>query len=796
MLRNYLRIAVRSLGRQRLYAVVNILGMAVGLSAALLIFLFVRYETSFDAYQANAERVFRVSLEDAPQDGSTPVERAMISPAVGPKLLADFPQITAMARMTPVGPLLSHNDVHIVPEHAFWADPAIFNILDVNVLQGDAVTGLQEPFTLALSSSLARRLFGTEDPVGQTIRVNDADEFTVEAVFEDLPAETHLHFDAIGSLSSIARWFTNQPMDEIWDSPNYVTYVMVNGTVSVPGLAKSLDGYLATLEGSKVPARAHIRLQNIRDIHLHSTVMSEIEPQGSRETVTLFIAIAFFIVLIASINFTNLAVAASTRRDREVGIRKAAGAARRQLVGQFLGEATVVTLLSMLIAVGIVELLLPTFNSFLGLSLKLADLGALRLAGTLLAGCLLIGLVAGSYPAFYLSALRPANIFRGRENAPRGGMKLRSSLIVLQYSIAVTLMLATIVVFRQLAYVRAQDLGFDSENVLVLPEIREIADDFEPFRAQLMENPDIVDVSQSNPSLMNRLIPPFDGTAYHEDRTETATIYPIWIDHRYFTTFDIPIVAGRNFELDRASDRTDGLILNETAARRFGWQNPADAVGQQVQYGGARRTVVGIAGDFHQESLRKAIIPMGFYEDPRNYRAISVRFRTDDFPELIQFLREKWARYYANRPLEFDFLDERVAAAYESDERLGTLFGMFAFLGIFVSSLGLFGIAAVTVQRRRKEIGIRKVVGASTLSLVRAIASEFVRLSAIAIVLGGAVGFYLMSRWLEDFAYHGSIGWMPLALVTAVTLAAALLAVFYESISAALAYPVESRRSE
>lgn len=292
------------------------------------------------------------------------------------------------------------------------------------------------------------------------------------------------------------------------------------------------------------------------------------------------------------------------------------------------------------------------------------------------------------------------------------------------------------------------------------------------------------------------VIPPFDGTAYHGDHTEVATIYPVWIDHRYFQTFDIPLVAGRDFDPDRITDTEVGLILNETAVRRFGWQNPQDAIGGEVFYGGTKRTVIGVAKDFHQESLRKAIIPMGFYQDARNYRAISVKYSTSNFPALLSFFESKWSTYYENRPLNYQFLDERVATVYETDERLGSLIGAFAFLGIFVSTLGLFGVAAVTVERRRKEIGIRKTMGASTGHLVYTISMEFVRLSLFALILGGVAGFFLMNSWLRNFAYHTSIGWLPIVIVAVVTVTAALLAVFYESLTAATANPVESLRQE
>jgi len=800
MLKNYLLIAVRSLARQKLYATINIAGMAIGLAAAFLILLFVRYESSYDTYHENGDRIFRVSLEETPVDGSTAVHRALVSPAVGVSIENTFPQIESMARMTPVGPLLSRGDVHIVPNRSFWTDPEIFEILSIDVLRGDPVSGLAEPFTLALSETLARQLFGDDDPLGQTVMVNDDDAFSVVAVFADIPANSHLHFDALGSMASIARWFTNRPLDEVWDSPNYSTYVLLSPGADARELSVALSDHLASAGGVNVPSKSKIRLQQVSDIHLGSTVLRELEPQGNRDLVRLFLVIALVIVLVGVINFTNLSVAASRRRDREIGIRKAAGAARTQLIGQFVGEAMVVTFFAMLLALAFVVAALPSFSAFVGVSISILDVGLWTLVSAAVLICLIVGTLAGSYPAFYLSGLRPSQIFSGGRiegrSSKRSGTRLRSTLIVMQFSIAVTLMLATLVVFKQLSFVRAQNLGFESENVVVLPEIREIAQNFDDFREQLLQNPDVLDVAQSNPSPMGSVIPPFDGTAYHADHTEVATIYPMWIDHRYFSTFDIKMVAGRNFDPDRISDTELGLILNETAVRRLGWQEPVDALGSQVFYGGVKRTVIGVASDFHQETLHKAIIPMGFYQDARNYRAISVKYKTANVLPLLDFLESKWSVYYENRPLGYEFLDDRVAQAYQSDQRLGSLIGAFAFLGIFISCLGLFGVAAVTVERRRKEIGIRKTMGASTGRLVYTISMDFVRLSVFALILGGAAGLYLMNNWLENFAYHAAIGWVPFATVGIVTVAAALLAVFYESISAAMANPVDSLRHE
>jgi putative ABC transport system permease protein len=795
MLKNYLRVAIRSLVRQKLYAAINILGLAIGLAAAFLILLFVRYESSYDDFLKSGDRTFRVSLEETPVDGSASVHRGLISPAIGPSIAATYPQIESMARMTPIGPLLSYGEHHIVPEHSFWADPEIFDILSIDVIEGDPIAALAAPFTIALSENIARQLFGDDDPIDKSVTVNDSDLFTVVGIFKAPPGNSHIHFDAIGSISTLARWFTYRPLNEVWDSPNYVTYVRLSPGADERKLSVELSNHLASASGVNVPTQSRIRLQRVADIHLNSHLMTELEPQGNQGLVRLFLAIAAFIVLIAAINFTNLSIAASKRRDREVGVRKVAGAARGQLIGQFISEATVITFIAMVVALGLVGSALPFFNAYLNTALAIGDVGVWKVGATALISCLVVGTLAGSYPAFYLSALLPGQIFRGRGGSRRV-TGIRSTLIVIQFSIAVGLMLSTLVVFRQLSYMQTQNLGFASENVLVLPPIMDIVDDFEGFRQQLLLNPEILDVTQSNPSPMGNVIPPFDGTAYHKDHREVATIYPVWIDDRYFPALDIDIVAGRNFDPERSSDAESGVILNALAVKRFGWQTPQEAIGGEVYYGGTKRTVIGVAADYHQQSLRNAIMPMGFYQDPRNFRAISVKYGTNNVSELLAFLQDKWSRYYENRPLEYEFLDDRVASAYEADRRLGSLIGAFAFLGIFVSCLGLFGVAADSVQRRRKEIGIRKVMGASTGRLLYTISAEFVRLSVIALIVGGLAGSYLINRWLENFAYHTSIGWMNVILVSSVVMLASLAAVCYESIKAALADPVESLRME
>jgi putative ABC transport system permease protein len=793
MLLNYLRIALRQLGRQRLYAAISISGLAVGIAVSLLILLFVVDERSFDSFQENADRIFRVTLVQAPVGGSTSVEEVLLSPALAPAIRDGFPEIEYIARLTPVGPSVRNNDRVVTPEHFFYTDPEIFDILSIRVLAGRPEQALTEPMTISISESIGRKLFGNADPLNQIVTVGDGEQFQIVGVFEDTPDQSHIHFDVLGSLSTVKKWFP-QSLD-VWDSPNYLTYIRVSASTDVPSLKKRLRTFLSGLEGQKVPHGANIRLQNIRDIHLNSTVMAELEAQGDSSTILILSAIALLILLIATINFANMAVAASVGREREIGVRKAAGASRSQLIVQFLGEAVLTTILAATLGLILVQISLPSFNAYVGKNLGFDSLDRNTVAGLFLLGIPIISVLAGGYPALILSGFRPVQIFRG-SLARRSKTRFRSALVVFQFAVATTLVLATVVVKEQLSFVETQELGYNVENVLVLPPIPSIADDFEPFRDQLLQNPDIIEVSQSNRAPFGGVIPPFSATAYHASATQTASLYPMWIDDHYFDTYDIKISSGRDLDLTRPSDVEAGLVLNETAAKALGWDRPADAVGETVGYGGARRSVVGIASDFHQESLQKAVVPMGFYTDNRNYRVISVRFRTTNFTALLSFLDVNWNRYQRNQPLSYELLDQRIRGAYNQEKRLGQLFGAFSILGIFIACLGLFGVSAISVSGRRKEMGIRKAVGATTVGLVSSIASQFIRLALIALIIGGGVGYSLMIRWLNQFAYHFTIGPMIGLIVAGVIFLTSTTAVLYASITAAHVSPVESLRYE
>jgi len=793
MLTNYLKIALRTIRRNPGFTFLNVAGLSVGLAACVLILFYVQDELGYDTYHVQADRVFRITQEELDENGTPTVHRVLVDPPLAPLLKSTFPEVTHAARLTPVGPLLSYGDRHIDSGDCYWADPDVFEVFSIPFLAGNPQTALTNPFTLVLSATKARALFGEEDPMGKTVVVNNKDAFTVTGVFEDLPHQTHLPIDVLGSLATMERWFGTLG----WGSPNYATYVRLNAEEAAAALAEKLPALLAGHQGADAARLNRLHLQPLTDIHLRSHLVGELAPNGDIQAVYLFSVVALFILVIACINFMNLATARSARRAKEVGMRKVSGARRGELIGQFLGESVLLVFLSLLLAMFLVELALPFFNDFTGkaLGFRAEDL-LVHLA--LFAGIgLVVGIAAGSYPAFYLSAFRPAVVLKG--DVRRGRSALLPALVVFQFAIAIVLLISTFIVVRQLQYINNRSLGFDKAQILTLPTVWDLREDFDPFREQLLQHPDVTAVSQSNPVPSRRLMFSLEVVVQQDDTgsRRVASMYPVFADAHFFPTYHIPFVAGRNFSDELASDAGTGFVLNETAVAALGWATPEAAVGAPLQVGGWRGAVLGVVRDFHFESLHQQIAPMVFYMDPRNYRMVSVKVRAGaDLTGLLAFLEDRWQQYEPNSPLSYTFLDERFGAVYESERKLGRLFGAFAGLALVITCLGLFGIAAFTVERRTKEIGIRKVLGASASGIVALCTATFVKYVGVAFLVAVPVAFFAMQQWLAGFAYHAEPAWWLFALAGVVALGVALLTVGYQAARVALADPVQSLRYE
>ncbi len=794
MLFSYLKIALRSFYRHKGYTFINIVGLAVGMAAFLLILFFVQDERSYDRFHRDADRVFRITQEHFNEQGEPTVHSVMLDPPVAPLLKADFPEVTHAARMTPVGPLLSYGDQHISAGACYWTDPDVFEVFTFAVRSGNPAAAFDEPFTLALSATKAEALFGEAEAVGQTVLVNSETPFTVVGVFEDLPANTHLSIDVLGSITTLERWF-GAPL--AWDSPNYLTYVRLAEEADAAAFAAKLPGFWEKHRGAEAAAQTQLHAQPLLDIHLHSHLVGEIKPNGDIRNVYLFSAVAVLILLMACINFMNLATAHATRRAKEIGVRKATGAQRSTLIAQFLGEALFLSFLSLMLAVMLVELALPFFNSFTGKSLSFATGSSLGYLLLFIGVGTVVGVLSGGYPAFYLASFAPSVVLKTARVRSGSRASLRAALVVTQFVIAMVLLVGTLVVYRQLDFVQDKPLGYDPAHTLALPTIWDLKEDFDPVRNQLLQNPAIRGVAQSNPLPGRPLHFTMEAQAPIADQARTASLYTVFADEHFFPTYGAAFAAGGNFAMTPPREEEKGFILNERAVAAMGWPTPKAAVGAPFQVGNWRGTVVGVVEDFHFESLHQAIAPMVFFRDPRNYRGVAVKFHAGtEITPLLAFVQDTWAQYEPDSELSYGFLDQRLQSSYVAERKLGQLFGVFALLAVLITCLGLLGIVSYAIEQRTKEIGVRKVLGASVPSLLALLTRDVLTLVLIAFVLAMPLAWFFATRWLGGFAYHASLAWW---LFAGAGLAAVLIAVGtvgYKTLRAALADPVRSLRYE
>lgn len=812
MLTNYLKIAWRNLIRNKTFAAINIVGLALGMATCLLIGLFVMDELSYDRFHTNADRIVRVVLRGT-LNGEQVREANVMAP-VAYALRSRFPEIEAATRLRSAGkPLIGYGDKLVRDYQLAFADSTLFQVFTLPLVNGDARTALTRPNTLVISESMARAFFDREDPMGKVLVVfGDKVAYTITGVMADVPAHSHVHVDAFASMAGVAE--ANR---DNWLQSNFFTYLLLpDGYDSrrleaklqpvvdanmLPPLEKMLG--TTSAEFKKNGGQLGLFLQPLTDIHLHSDLKpeTELEPGGDIRYVYLFGAIAVFMLLLACINFMNLSTAVATKRAKEVGIRKVLGSEKSRLVGQFLTESALLTALSLGLAVGLVIVLLPAFNRLSGKALDLTSITGYGLLPGLLGFGLLVSLLAGSYPAFFLSSFRPITTLKGAVVMPVARrMGLRGGLVVFQFFVSISLLIGTTVVYRQLHYIQTVKLGYDKEQVLVLERTGALGQNEAVWRQKLAEDARVVQASVSgylpNDKLNTGLI------AMHPTR-ENARLTRLsffGIDQHYLPTLGIKVVAGRNFSATFPSD-SSAVLINEATTRLFGWRG--NAVGQTLvapTLPGSgnqdrRFRVIGVVQDFHFRSMHEPIAPAVMLLGD-NAGGILIKTRTSNMANLLTSLKKQWLAFKTDAPFTYSFLDESYQATYQAELKTGQILALFAGLTIFVACLGLFGLATFTAEQRTKEIGVRKVLGASVGSIVALLSKDFLKLVLVAIVVASPIAYYAMHRWLQDFAYKITIEWWIFAVAGLLAVGIALLTVSLESIRAALMNPVKSIRSE
>jgi putative ABC transport system permease protein len=809
MFRNYFKVAFRNLWKNKGYSAINVIGLAVGIATCLLLCLYVLDELSFDQFNKKADRIYRVNA-DLKFGGDNQKF------AVGPDPLAftmvrEYPEVENAVRFRQYGPsLVKKGNENIKEERIVYTDSTLFDVFTLPMIAGNPKTALTDPNSVVITESIANKYFKSTNVLGKVLQFDNEKNFKITGVIKDLPENSHFRFDFFVALAGVPE--ANQ---NIWISFNFNTYILLRKDADINSFQKKFEELMTKYMWPQAQSIMKIDLNDFKksgnyirftltpltDIHLHSDRIAELAPNSDVQFVYIFSVIAIFILLVACVNFMNLSTARSSNRAKEVGIRKVLGTKRKNLIAQFLSEAVVMSLIAFVFAVGIAFLLLPYLNE---LSLKKMTLSISAhpfLFPLLVAFAVVVGLLAGSYPAWFLSAFRPIQVLKG---TVAGGFKrsyLRSSLVVFQFFISIVLIIATIIIFNQLNYIRNKKIGFNREQVLLVKDAYVLDKKAETFKQEVLKFPEVELATKSgylpvsSSSRDNESLFP-EGQMENDKAVSTQ----LWtVDHDYVRTMGMQIIKGRDFNKEFATD-SSAMVINETAVKLFGFgSNP---IGRKITKltdfnTKATRdyTVVGVVKNFNFESLRQNIgaLCMQIGNDAGN---ISFRIKTSDMARTIANIRSTWKNMAPNEPFTYSFLNEEFDSMYRSEERAGKIFISFAVLAILIACLGLFGLAAYAAEQRTKEIGIRKVLGATVSNIVGMLSKDFLKLVLIASVIAFPVSWYFMNRWLQDFAYRISIAWWIFFIAALVAILIAVLTVSFQAIKAALTNPVKNLRSE
>jgi len=799
MLFNYLKLAFRNISRQRFYAIINILGLAIGLAICLLILLFVKDEMSYDKHHSKADRIYRINMVWGKQDGQGkefPIGPYRLRDAVE----TDFPELEKIVRFSPAnGVLVSYGDKNYEENRTFFADKELFDVFDYELVSGNEATALAEPFTVVLSQSTAQKYFGKEDPMGKTLRVNDENDVKVTGVFKDMPETTHLSADAFISMESGKSVF-NQLVLNNWGEGSCYNYVLLAEGQSPESVVARFPEFIEKNMGEGSSEGVGLALQKMLDIHLHSNLRGEIQANSDIRYIYISVAIALFIILIACINYMNLATARSVKRAMEIGVRKTLGAPRKSLVYQFLSESVLVACFALLLAYVLAQVSLPAFNGYMDKALTVNPVANPDIFGWFVALVLFVGVVAGSYPAFYLSSFKANKVFQ--ENFRQGSSSvLRKVLVVFQFSISMVLVIATVVVYNQWNFLQNKDLGLNRENLVMVP-IPDL-DNYQSLKNQLLQNPDILSVGASNKQLTGRLSSNlgFKAEGYEPDPKGRNSIKIVTVDHDFLNTLQVKFAEGRDFSKEIGTDDTLAFVLNQAAVDKIGWD---EAIGKTFEtsefFQGTWRPrhgqVIGVVDNYHHESLYSDIAPVCYFVSNSWLNWMTLRLSGQNMSATLADIKSKWVEFGSEELYSYNFFDDRVKEMYRTEERFFTLFTFFTILAIFIAGLGILGLSAFMAEQRTKEIGVRKVMGATIGDLVFLLSKEFSRLVLIGFVIAAPVGYYLLENWLQDFTYHINIGWSPFVVAGVIAMLIAWLTSGFQSLKAALANPVEALKYE
>jgi putative ABC transport system permease protein len=787
MFHNYLKLAFRNLSRQKVFSVINIIGLAVGLASSLTILLWVEDELAYDKFNSKANRTYRITA------AAGDLKVATVPLRVGPELQDRIPEVVLNTRVWREGGVLfQKDDMKFEEPNTFYVEPSLFEVFEFKLLHGDSKTVLNDVRSAVIGEGTAIKYFGTTDVLGQTITKGADEQFTITGVLANTGTHSHLNFDILLPWAHLATWHHNVK-DNKWEgSFEFYTYVTFDTPKDEAWVSMFDKKVQSIFNEHRSDVKVEFNAQKVTDIHLHSQLMAELPGNGNYQYVAALTLISVVIVLIGCINFMNLSTARSAKRAKEVGLRKVAGALRTQLIRQFLGESILVTTLSLLIALTIVVLALPFVNELVGKELSL-NLAAPRLMIGITIAAVVTGLVSGIYPAIVLSGFTPIKVLKNHVKGGAGGYVFRNVLVVTQFVISIVLLVGTTVVYQQLSFIRSRDIGYDKENLLYVNIHGYEADRITKWRAAFKSRPETSNVTFANDLPTNLVSGDEDVIWQGKDLSKQIIFATLFVDDNFIPVFNMHLVAGRNFNHEMRGDSSN-FIINETAAKIMGF-TAETAVGQKLEMREIEGQILGVVKDFNFKPLREVIEPMILRANTWGNLAI-VKAEAGKIKETIAAMEEVWKSKESLYPFSFNFIDQDLENMYRSEQQVSKLFSAFAILAIVISCLGLYGLSAYIAEQRTREIGIRKALGASIGNIIYLLNTRFVIPVLIAMIIAAPLAWYAMSRWLEGFAYKIDFSWDLVALAGLVALMISLITVSYESVKAAKVNPVKSLRSE
>ncbi|MEB2778182.1 ABC transporter permease [Algoriphagus sp. D3-2-R+10] len=788
MYKSYFKIAWRNIIHQKAYSTLNIVGLSIGMACSILIFLWVWNELNYDRFHANANQIYRITA-------SAGDFKAAVSPAgMAGGLQAEMPEIENSVRLSKLSTALFEAGEHKFEEKGlFFADSNFLEFFSYSLLQGNSNTAMNDPNGILITENMARKYFGKEEALGQYIRINNNENFTVTGILANGPSNSHLQFDFIIPMSALAK--SNYDLqNNVWNTFNFYTYLQFYKNIgsSPSDIQQLIERIDKIYKAHEQHAKIDFQLQPLTDIHLRSNFQIDLPGHGNIQYVNIFFVVAVFILLVACINFMNLATARSARRAKEVGLRKVVGAGRYQIILQFLGESLIISFLSLFVAISIVFLFLPVFNVLTEkeLTFHLLDW---KLWVSLIAIAVLTGMVSGSYPALFLSGFKPINVLKGKLKSVGGNLLFRNGLVVGQFVIAIVLLVGTAVVYRQLDFIKNRNLGFDKSNLIYMPMTGDIWGKQQALKATLSQNPLTADFSVIS-DLPTTLISGTLDVVWEGKAPDSQIVIPSMdVDEHFVDVFKMQMLTGRSFSEAFKGDSSN-YVINEKAMQVME-MDISNAVGQNLTFGGDRGTIIGVVKDFNFKSLQYEMEPLVLRLNKWGGLVV-VRTQPGNTEATIKALEQVSHELNPSYPFTYSFLDQDLNNLYRSEQQMGNIFNVFATLAIFIACLGLYGLAAYMAEQRTKEIGIRKVLGASVSGIAGLLSKDFLGLVVIAFLIASPVAWYLMDKWLRDFAYRIEIAWWMFAVAGLGALVIAVLTVSSQAIKAAIANPVRSLRSE